>query len=302
VNGTTSRRRYVVISPVRDEERYIDLTMQSVIRQTSPPALWAIVDDGSTDRTPDIVRAYAARYPFIRLVDHKRAGERHPGSRVIHAFNRGLELLGPVECDFIVKLDCDLSFAPDYFERLLARFDAHPRLGIASGVYLEKAADGRWRLVKMPPYHAFGACKVVRRQCFEEIQGFLTMPGWDTVDEIRAWSAGWETGHFTDLETKHHKPEGTGIGRLRTSRMHGEIFYATGGDPLFLLFKVLRRVTTSPLLVGALAVSWGYLHALVLGKPRLVTPAQARAYRRVLRRRMAGRGAMSALPVVRLSE
>lgn len=291
-SGTTVAE-YVIISPVKDEEQYIEFTLRSVTAQTLLPALWVIVDDGSTDRTPDIVREYQARFPFIRLVSHHRDGMRHPGSRVIHAFNRGREAVGQTQYDFIVKLDCDLSFGPDYFERLLDRFDDNSTLGIASGVYLELDDAKGWSIVTMPSYHAFGACKAVRRECFEHIHGFITVPGWDTVDEIRAWRTGWETCHFVDLETKHHKPEGSGIGRVKTGRMHGEIYYRTGGDPIFLLFKILHRITKPPIVIGAFALAQGYCSALLTRKSLLVTNAEARHYRRTLRQRLIGRSKTS---------
>ena len=137
----------------------------------------------------------------------------------------------------IVKLDGDLSFGPEYFATLLGRFASDERLGIASGIYREMNDQGAWIPIKMPSYHAFGACKVVRRRCFENIGGFLTSPGWDTVDEIRAHTMGWETRHFADLETRHHKREGSAMGSLSTNAFHGEIYYVTGGGPLFLVLQ-----------------------------------------------------------------
>jgi biofilm PGA synthesis N-glycosyltransferase PgaC len=278
--------KYIVVSPVRDEERHIELTIRSMVDQTVRPAAWVIVDDGSRDRTPEIVREYAAKYSFIQPVNHQRSGERHAGSRVVHAFNYGREVIRNVKFEFIVKLDCDLSFGPDYFEKLFEEFRADERLGIASGVYYEEMSNGSWEQVEMPLYHAFGACKVVRASCFQDIGGFVTVPGWDTVDEIRAWSAGWSTRHFARLKTKHHKGEGTGIGRVRTSRMHGEIYYVTGGDPIFLVFKFLHRLTAAPFLISAFALASGYLQALVTRKPLLVTRSEALCYRRLLRQRL----------------
>jgi GT2 family glycosyltransferase len=299
---TAQPPRYVVISPVKDEERYVELTLRAMTQQTLLPVVWVIVDDGSRDATPEIVARHAAQHGFIRLVRRQNTGARKPGSPVIHAFNHGCTTLETMDYDFIVKLDCDLSFGQDYFEKLLRRFQDDPRLGIASGVYLEVDASGTWAAVKMPFYHAFGASKVLRRKCFEEIGGFPPAAGWDTVDEIRAMTRGWKTGHFEDLPARHHKREGTGIGLVRTSRMHGEIFYVTGGDPLFLLLKVLHRATTTPVLIGALALTLGYLGALAKRTPRLVTPKEARCYRRLLRRRLLGRAgspALSPLPTGR---
>lgn len=280
--------RYVIVSPVKDEERHVELTLRSVTEQTLPPALWVIVDDGSRDRTPEIVRRYAARHPFIRLVSSGHMGPRRPGSPVIRAFDRGRGTLDGTEYEFIVKLDCDLSFGRDYFEQLLQRFEDEERLGIASGIYMEMDATGTWVPVKMPAYHAFGASKVVRRECFEAIGGFPPAAGWDTVDEIRAIARGWQTRHFPELPVKHHKPEGTGIGLVETSRMHGEIFYVTGGDPIFLVFKVLHRVASRPFLLSAVALTAGYVSARLRRRPRLVTPEEAQCYRRMLRRRLVG--------------
>jgi glycosyltransferase involved in cell wall biosynthesis len=278
--------RYVVISPVRDEARHIEHTLKSMASQTLKPAAWIIVDDGSTDATAEIVGRYVQKEGFIRLSTNSRIGPRQPGAAVIQAFNRGCELIGSQPYDFIVKLDCDLSFAPDYFEKLIGRFSADARLGIASGVYFEKDKNGAWRMIDMPAYHAFGACKVVRRQCFEDIGGFVAAKGWDTVDEIRAVSRGWTTRHFVDLETRHHKPEGTGIGVLKTSRMHGEIYYATGGDPLFFVLKCLRRLAVPPRPLNALALVQGYVRAAVSRKSKLVTTAEARCYRTMLWQRL----------------
>lgn len=279
--------RYLVISPVKDEERYVELTLRSLTEQTLPPSAWIVVDDGSRDRTAHIVMQYAGAYPFIRLVEGRRGGARYTGSPVIRAFNTGLAHVRLADYDFVVKLDCDLRFEPDYFARLLGRFAADPRLGIASGVYLERNGVGApWLPVGMPSYHAFGACKVVRRRCFEEIGGFVAAPGWDTVDEIKAWHRRWTTQHFPDLRVEHHKREGSAIGWARTSRMHGEIFYATGGGPLLMLLKTLRRVTAKPVGLNALALMTGYLGAALRRAPKLVTGAEAAGYRRRLRRRV----------------
>lgn len=281
--------RYAIVTPVKDEERHIELTIRSVIEQTLRPVRWIIVDDGSSDRTPQILRQYA-HHSFITILSSRSAGERELGSAEAHAFKVGHAALDGENYDFIVKLDGDLSFGPEYFERLLSRFDTDPMLGIASGVYLESDETGEWTIVKMPSYHAFGACKVVRRQCFEQIGGFLTTPGWDTVDEIRALHLGWRTCHFTDLEVRHHKREGSAMGALPTNAFHGGIYYVTGGDPLFFVFKVLHRMTSRPYVVGGLALAGGYLRAVLTRRKLLVSRAEARTYRRLLRQRLFRRG------------
>jgi poly-beta-1,6-N-acetyl-D-glucosamine synthase len=278
--------RYVIVSPAKDEERYIELILRSVTRQTLKPVLWIIVDDGSKDSTVTIVNRYADSYPFIRLVRNPNSGVRQTGSAVIRAFNFGCQSIGETEHAFIVKLDCDLSFGPDYFENLLEKFTEDPKLGIASGVYFEQDKTGVWNQVTMPAYHAAGACKVIRKACFEAIGGFIAAAGWDTVDEIRAMAKGWKTTHFADRGMKHHKPEGSGIGAIKTSVMHGEIYYLTGGSLFFFLLKVLHRLKSKPYGVGALALVRGYLKAFLSRKTPLVTKTEARCYRSLLNGRL----------------
>jgi len=281
--------RYVIISPVKDEEQYVELTLRSVTNQILKPVLWVLVDDGSKDRTPEVVSGYAEAHSFIRLVRNPHIGARKPGSAVIRAFNIGYRTLGDKEYDYIVKLDCDISFEPDYFQKLLGRFSEEERIGIASGVYLETDKAGVWKEVVMPSYHAAGACKVLSRKCFEEIGGFTVSAGWDTVDEIRAITRGWKTGHFSDLRMYHHKPEGSGIGLVRTSLMHGKIYYLTGGSKLFFVLKVLHRFAFRPYFVNALALIWGYVRTMAERKQLLVTETEARYYKALLLERLKAR-------------
>jgi biofilm PGA synthesis N-glycosyltransferase PgaC len=283
------RPRYIVISPVKDEEPYVERTLQCMVDQTLRPVLLVIVDDGSNDRTPEILSRYEKDHDFIRVIRTPATGSRQPGSAVIRAFNAGYDSVGNVDYDFVVKLDCDLSFSADYFEALLACFANDDRLGIASGVYLESPDGSRWIEIEMPAYHAAGASKVIRKECFEQIGGFVASRGWDTLDEIRAIARGWRTTHFRDLKMKHWKIEGSGIGQWRTNLMHGEIYFLSGGGPLFFLLKVVHRMTRRPYVVGAIALLWGYLRAMVKRKPLLVTDEEGRCYRALLNGRIANK-------------
>lgn len=283
---TNSLPSYVIITPVRDEARFIGDTVASVLAQTHRPLRWVIVDDGSTDATPAILSDTTREVEWVTVIS-TGSRERQLGSAEVLAFQRGFAELGPdAGYDYIVKLDGDLRLPPDYFQRLLARMVANPRLGIASGIYCE-CQEGQWEPVTMPPYHAAGASKVIRRQCFTQIGGFVPRKGWDTVDEIRAGLLGWQTTHFDDIRFQHLKPEGMAMGSLSTHRFHGEIYYQTGGGFLFLLAKVAHRMLRGkPPLVGGLAMLWGYLLPTLSRQGRLVTPPEAKYYRRMLNRRL----------------
>jgi glycosyltransferase involved in cell wall biosynthesis len=281
---------YVVISPAKDEGRYLEKTMHSMIGQSLRPRKWIVVDDGSRDATPQILARYAGQYSWITVLTLARDGERKPGSAVINAFTAGFELVKDDQFDFVVKLDCDLEIPESYFETLIGRFQADPKLGIASGIYLEESGTA-WKPVKMPKYHAAGCSKMVRAECFREIGGFIPRRGWDTVDEIRAQVAGWKTCHFEDNALHHLKSEGTGIGSRRTNLMLGEIYYLTGGGTLFFLLKCLHRLFFGkPIVLGGIMMFAGFLQAYLKGEPKLVSDREAVRYRRLLNQRILAAG------------
>ncbi len=277
---------YIVISPVKDEEKHVETTLDSMLSQTVRPVRWIIVDDGSSDNTAEIVEKYCRQHTWISLLRLPRGTTRAPGSPVIRAFNAGFDLAKRDDFEFVVKLDCDLRIPAVYFENLLARFEKDPMLGIASGAYVEQQNGVRNRVL-MPEYHAAGACKVFRVRCFEEIGGFVASRGWDTVDEIRAQTRGWRTRHFADLTFDHLRPEGSSRGNLYTSRMHGEVYYLTGGSLGFFLLKVAHRIIAGqpPVLAGIMLLA-GYLKPLFLRRERLVNGEERTFYRRALRQRM----------------
>ena len=277
---------YIIVSPVKDEEKYIETTIRSIISQTIKPSVWIIVDDSSEDTTAEIIERYIVDHPWIKLIRTKRNDERQPGAPVINAFNKGYDLIKDNSFDFIVKLDCDLRLHPDYFERLIEQFGKNIKLGIASGIYLENKGND-WTPIEMPSYHAAGACKVLRKDCFHQIDGFIPAKGWDTIDEIKAHRKDWETCHFDSIKFFHLKTEGTGIGLARTNMIHGDIYYTTGGGFLFFMFKVVHGIIfCTPIFIGGLMMLFGYLRSLLLRKKRLVSQEEAAYYKSLLNRRI----------------
>ncbi len=137
---------------------------------------WVIVDDGSTDRTGEIIDRHAAQSPWICAVHRPNRGFRKSGGGVMEAFYAGYNALQCDTWDFIVKLDGDLSFSADYFEKCFAYFDEDPRLGIGGGdIYHD--IDGELKLEANPKFHIRGATKIYRRACWEADWGSMAGPG-----------------------------------------------------------------------------------------------------------------------------
>ena len=275
-------KRYVVISPCRDEAEYMRQTLNSVIAQSIRPAKWIIVDDGSTDATPQILAEYQKLHDWIEVITRGNRGGRAVGPGVIDAFYAGYETIDPNNYDFLCKLDLDLRLPPRYFETLMDRMTANPRIATCSGkTYIE--VDGR--LVK--EIHgddtSIGASKFYRVSCFKAIGGFVREVMWDGIDCHRCRMHGWIACSWDEPELRfiHLRPEGSSHKSVYTGRVrHGYGQYFMGTGFLYMLASAIYRINTKPYLLGSLATLWGWLKSALQHKPRY----QDAAFREFLRR------------------
>ncbi len=263
-------RSYVLVTPVRDEAEHVGLTIQAVASQTIKPLRWVIVDDGSTDGTSAILDELARLYPWMTIVHRPNRGFRANGGGVMDAFHAGFPAVESLDWDYVVKLDADLSFAPDYFERCMARFDAQPKLGIGGGTICS-LVDGveRVEFPGDPRFHVRGATKIYRRACWNQITPLIKAAGWDTIDEIRANYFGWQTATFADLPLVQHKATGSADGSWANSFKNGKANYITGYHPAFMAAKCVRRLLRKPYLVDGIAMSAGFLSGYFKRVPQL---------------------------------
>jgi poly-beta-1,6-N-acetyl-D-glucosamine synthase len=288
VDQKSSHLRYVIISPVRDEEAHLEETIRSVISQTVRPAEWVIVDDGSKDRTGEIIDEYAGRYKWLRAFHRTNRGFRKPGGGVVEAFYDGYRSLISTDWKFVVKLDGDLSFEPDYFERIMARFSAEPRLGIAGGTLYCLSNSGR-EIEENPRFHVRGPTKVYRRECWEQIGGLWAAPGWDTVDETRANMLGWKTMTIPDIHAVHSRPTGTADGIWPDSVKRGLVCYAVGYHPLFVLARCIYHIPDRPYFLRSIGIAYGFMRAYLTSAPRVNDAAFVKFVRREQLKRLTGR-------------
>lgn len=239
--------KYVLVTPARNEEEYIEKTIQSVISQTVLPLRWIIVSDGSTDSTDAIVERYSNDHPFIVLLKRKGDALRNFSSQVF-AFNTGYEKLHGLNYAYIGNLDADVSFQPDYYEIVLKRFLANPRLGVAGG-YIYEEHKGQFR--SRPgnrTYSVAHAVQLFRRSCFEDVGGYVPLKygGSDWYAQVMAISKEWEAQAFTDLPVYHHKPTLTAEGKLKGGFRQGRMDHSLGSGPFFEVLKCLSRIGMKP--------------------------------------------------------
>ncbi len=277
---------YLLISPCRDEAQFMRQTLDSVLAQSVRPAQWVIVDDGSTDDTPGILKEYSSRHDWIRIVTRGDRGRRAVGPGVIEAFYAGYEAVNPDDYDYLCKLDLDLRLPPRYFENLMLRMADNPKVATCSGkAYIESSQGLVYE--RHGDDTSLGMTKFYRVNCFKAIGGFVREVMWDGIDCHRCRMHGWIACSWDepDLRFIHLRPMGSSQQSIYTGRMrHGYGQYFMGTDFLYMAASALYRVNEKPYVLGSLAMLWGWVRSALQGKPRYEDAEFRRFLRRYQRR------------------
>jgi biofilm PGA synthesis N-glycosyltransferase PgaC len=256
---------YVLVTPARNEEAFIEKTLESVTHQTYLPLKWVIVNDGSTDSMVSRIEPYLAKYDWIELVNLPVRKERNFAAKV-HAFNAGQERVKDLNYEVIGNLDSDVSLDPDHFEFLLAKFGDDPRLGVAGTVFREESGYNSETDSLEGQLHVSGQCQLFRRSCFKDIDGYFANKagGIDWIAVTTARMKGWKTRSYREKSFFHYRHLGTAERSVFAAAFsYGEKDYYLGGHPLWELFRVAFRMGKKPYLVEGLGLGLGFGWAAV---------------------------------------
>jgi glycosyltransferase involved in cell wall biosynthesis len=264
---TRTGLRYVLITPARNEAKFIQSAIESVAKQTSRPTKWVIVSDGSTDGTDELVRQYEARYEWIELVSKPERKERHFAAKV-EAFNAGYARLQNVDYDVIGNLDADISFEDaGYFEFLMSNFVENSKLGVCGTSYVENGVIYPYAYTSLAD--VFGACQMFRRECFQAIGGYIPIPsgGIDVVAVLSAQARGWQTRTFTEKVCIHHRKVASAqhSGLIRRLFHEGGKDYLLGSHPLWEVARSIYRIKDRPYVLGGVLMFAGYFWSMLRG-------------------------------------
>lgn len=276
--------KVIAITPARDEEKLISGLITSMAAQTCIPERWTIIDDGSVDNTAAILDEAKTTHSWIEVHHLPRDRPRaFGGESVIMKF---LPRQVWSACDFVLRLDADVTFGPDMIQRLLEEFAKAPALGIAGAVLYEPSRSGWRETGSRTHFHTRGAVKMYSRACFEAIGGLQTGVGWDTVDEAHAMMLGFRTQCFRSIVAYHHRPQGVASGLLRSRLSTGRTAYVIGYSPLFMIARAARRLVSAPPVLGSVLLLAGFLDGYVRRLPRAASPELVKFIRREQRRRL----------------
>jgi poly-beta-1,6-N-acetyl-D-glucosamine synthase len=277
---------YVGITPVRDEEDFLPELITSVRAQRVLPGRWIIIDDGSTDSSPLIIKAAAEECSWVEAHNLTKAGMRKPGGESV--IMRFLPREVWQQYDFVARLDADLSFGPEYISDLMNEFSRDPTLGIASGTLIEP----RPRTCRTSTYHPRGPSRIYSQQCFAAIGGLEEGLGWDTIDEVRAMMAGFHARSFHHIRAYHNRVSRSARGLWRGQLDAGRAAFAAGYSPEFILARSLVNIGTAPWKLGGILILFGYLGAWLRSEKRLADEQQMRFIRKQQRLRLIGRSSL----------
>ncbi|WGL15254.1 glycosyltransferase family A protein [Microbulbifer bruguierae] len=264
-------RDYLIISPCRDEAEYMERTLNSVVSQSVLPKLWLIVDDGSTDDSPEILKRYSSRYPFIKILTRKNRGFRSVGPGVVDTFYAGYRTINLKDYSYICKLDLDLELPHRYFEILIKKMEDDARIGTCSGKPYN-LRKGRLISERRGDEMSVGMTKFYRTSCFEQIGGFVREVMWDAIDCHKCRQLGWRAISWDEPELKfiHLRVMGSSHQGVLTGRArHGFGQYFMGTGWLYMLTTCAFRAVEYPIIVGGFAMFFGYLRAAFQSSPTL---------------------------------
>lgn len=268
--------RYALILPARNEAGVIHYSLDSVVRQTVTPVAVVVALNDCTDATAEVVEPYLRRYPWISLIRRNFGGDRNFGNKA-RVFSEAFDLVSNLRPEFIGNLDADVTLPTDFYERLMLRFQADPRLGIAGGRFFELREGKQIRHFDENEVNVGGVVQMFRVVCYREIGGYLPIKtgGIDMAADVMARHRGWKTVSFPELRFQHHRSMGTAEAELWAAKYReGVRDYHLGYGFVFHGLKCIRRIPESPFVLGSLARLSGYCREAVKGKPQGLPPEE----------------------------
>jgi poly-beta-1,6-N-acetyl-D-glucosamine synthase len=277
---TPARLRIVCVVPFLNEAKYLSTFLESLVQQRRLPDRLVLVDDGSTDSSPQLAADFAAVNEWATLWRRPlrpAVRDRLAEASELRAFLWAVAKLDE-PFDVVAKLDADLRLSEDLLSTIEHAFQRAPELGVAGG-YLSTADPATGQVVREPcdPKHVRGATKFYRRACFEQIAPIEPLLGWDTIDEVTARTHGWRTLSLTcpEGDSIHLRATGSANGLIRAQYRWGMCAYGIGQHPLWVVLSALRRLSARPRLLSSPAFLAGWATAGLRRHPRAAGSVRA---------------------------
>lgn len=218
--------KFLIIIPAHNEQDNLPLTLDSLQKQSFKDFKVVIVNDGSTDRTSEVIKEYTDADSRFETVNLEKSAHQ-PGSKVVNAFKNGLKTQYINNYDIICKFDADIILNENYLSEIEKAFADHPKYGLVGGLlYVEKNGDWVYE-GNSNKNHVRGPMKAYRKECFEAIGGLRETLGWDNIDSILLKHLGWEEVVLQELHVRLVKVKGADY-TIKPADYYGRYFYFLG--------------------------------------------------------------------------
>lgn len=264
---------YILITPIKNEEKNLEKLIRSIVNQTIHPVLWVIVNDHSTDNSYEYISKAEKEHPWIRCIKPSvKKEDRDLGFHLPKIMQEGFDFaykaakLENISFDYVGNIDGDLQPNSNYFENLIKEFKLNSRLGVASGMPVIEY-EGKYihpRVASIPS----GGAILIDKACFEICGGIPQSYSYDSVLNVKAILNGWEAKRFTSAEhysTRYARGADSDWKRYVTL---GKSHYYIGYNFLLAILKGVKLSFTSPHIKG-LAYTYGYLGDTFTFKERI---------------------------------
>jgi glycosyltransferase involved in cell wall biosynthesis len=261
--------KYLIITPVHNEEKHLTTYIESVINQELKPTQFVLVDDNSSDSSSSLIKSYCEKFEWIKYLYHPSEAKKSQGAKIIHAFNYGLTNSSLEGIDIVSKIDADLKLPPEYFKKVIETFSNNQKIGLAGGYILEKE-QGKWKRQKQGNYHIRGALKSYRVECFKDIDGLMPVLGWDGIDIMKSYYNGWSS-HVIEIGVKHYRPASSNYDTPLLNYKRGIANYKLGGNLFLAIIRSIVKSMHPPYIKSGYNFLLGYLHCYWNNEERLVS-------------------------------
>lgn len=246
---------YIALTHCKNEEKTISRCVESVLNQTIPPEVYVIVDDGSTDETPMILRGFEGKIVVVTLDSGRLRGRGdHHRNLLLVSYREAVRRVK--NWSYLLTIDADEILLSDYMERLIAEMEEDNRLGITSGVPLSRVGDG-YRKIYRGSRNVWNGARVYRRGCWEDIGMIPGVQGWDLWAQLEANRFGWRTKPFNSINFLEERPWGRPT--IRSWIRRGFTRRRLGYSTITHLITCVTRISHRPFILGALAFLLSFL-------------------------------------------
>lgn len=260
-----NQNKYILITSARNEEKYIENTICSVINQTLLPLCWIIISDCSEDRTDEIIKNYTFKYPFIKFLRNDiYVPDMLVSQRKVANINSAFETVGHLTYDYLGILDGDVTFSENYYATLVKKFIDDPLLGLTGG-FIYNDINGKLNSMFTNPDNVGGPIQFFRKECYFQIGGYLPIVNEDSIAIIKARMHNWKVKSFPNIIVKHHKPAGLPGRNIIKAKIHvGRMEHIIGDHWLYQFIRCIRYFNEKPFILNSILKLFGYWRSVIL--------------------------------------